>query len=370
MNKKLLIVNKAQFGYHIDTYKYCFYLKDDFDITYLGFDFDLPRQDLDGISIKYITRNGNKFKRYFYFLKSIHEEIRTGQYDLVFLVYFPLALIVKQLNPKQNFNVDIRTAADTQSTFKNFYKDLILKVDCAFFRHVSILDHALAESLSLKQYHYLPLGGECFSDNDKSFADLQLLYVGTLENRNLIECVRGFDLFLDEYKGPDSPEVIFTIIGDSPGDELQEIREYITNNNLTEQIHTLGYIPNSQLSPYFEKANIGISFIPMTKYYENQPPTKTFEYLLSGLPVIATRTRANTEILHDNCGVLIEDNATSFALGLKEIIEMRHSFDTQGIKKLYQSDLWINIVQENLKPYILTLVDAKKEAFQSVSGPV
>jgi hypothetical protein len=38
MKKKLLIINKIQFGYHTDTFKYCQYLKDEFDITYICFD--------------------------------------------------------------------------------------------------------------------------------------------------------------------------------------------------------------------------------------------------------------------------------------------------------------------------------------------
>ncbi len=370
MKKKLLIVNKAQFGYHIDTYKYCVYLKDDFEITYLGFDFGLSQQDLDGVNVKYISREGNKIKRYFNFLKTVNQEIKNGNYDLTFLVYFHLAAIIKWLNPHQVFNIDIRTGADTRNALKNFYKDMILKIDCAFFKHVSILDHALAESLSLQQYHFLPLGGECFSETDKSFTHLHLLYVGTLENRNLIECVKGFHLFLKEFKEMHSPEVIFTIIGDSPGNELQEIRAYLKENNLTAHIKTLGYIPNSQLSPYFEKANIGISFIPMTQYYENQPPTKTFEYLLSGLPVIATRTNANVEILNDNCGVLIEDNARAFAKGLKELIGKRHFFDTQKIKELYQDNLWGNIVQNNLKPYVYQLITGKNKSLHSVSESV
>lgn len=33
--KKLLIINKDPFRYHVDTYKYCQYLRDRYDITYI-----------------------------------------------------------------------------------------------------------------------------------------------------------------------------------------------------------------------------------------------------------------------------------------------------------------------------------------------
>lgn len=34
---RLLIICKAQFGYHTDVYKWCEHLKDDYDITVLTF---------------------------------------------------------------------------------------------------------------------------------------------------------------------------------------------------------------------------------------------------------------------------------------------------------------------------------------------
>ena len=38
IKSKIVIINKTQFGYHTDYYKYCEYLKDDYDITFLCFD--------------------------------------------------------------------------------------------------------------------------------------------------------------------------------------------------------------------------------------------------------------------------------------------------------------------------------------------
>jgi nucleoside-diphosphate-sugar epimerase len=70
---------------------------------------------------------------------------------------------------------------------------------------------------------------------------------------------------------------------------------------------------------YFDIHNIGVSYIPMLKCFDNQPPTKTFEYLLSGMPVIATATNANKDIINDVNGVLINDNSEEVYNGLTAI---------------------------------------------------
>lgn len=41
----------------------------------------------------------------------------------------------------------------------------------------------------------------------------------------------------------------------------------------------------------------------MTEYYDSQPPTKTFEYALSGLYVLATKTRENEKVITNDNGV-------------------------------------------------------------------
>jgi len=353
MKKKVLIVNRAQYGYHVDPYKYCEYLKDKFNITHIGWDYGLQKVQSEGITVKYISRQGNKIARYYRFLKEVNKEIRTNEYDVIFMIYFAASSLIRLLNQGKTFNIDIRTAADTKNRVRNYLKDLLLKVECTAFKNITIVSESLAESLALKNYHFLPLGGECFYSGVKSYSKLHLLYVGTLENRNLIECIKGFHAYLKNVREKDKIETLFTIIGDSPGTELHEINEYIGRNNLSEVIRTLGYIHNYRLHRFFEEANIGVSFVPMTKYYDNQPPTKTYEYLLSGLPVIATKTKENSKILtNGDCGVLIDDNAGSFAAGLKKIAVNREIFNSEQIRNSYRENLWSNIVLNKLKPYL------------------
>ncbi|MFC4872880.1 glycosyltransferase [Negadavirga shengliensis] len=362
--KKLLIATKAQYGYHVDPYKYGYYIKESYEITHISWDFGLPRAPEKGLKTIYISRKGNKILRYYRFLKEIHREIRSQSYDIVFMVYFAGCSLIKLLNPGKTFNIDIRTATDTKNETVNFLKDALLKWECARFEHLTILSHGLAERLGMRNYHYLPLGGEPFCKKDKNFEKAHFLYVGTLENRNLITFVRGFHRFLKVDEASNA-STLLTIIGDGPGNELAEIRDYIHQHALEKHIVTTGYIQNDNLSAHFDLANIGVSFVPMTPYYDHQPPTKTYEYLLSGMPVLATATTENRKIIDESCGVLMRDDEEAVAAGLEEIVKKLGHFDSRTIRMRCRESAWSNISQKNLKPYLDSLSSPADFSFHS-----
>ena len=56
---KLIIIAQEQFGYHIDTYYYCKYLKNDFNLVYICWDHGFQKIKLDGVCVEYINRQSN-----------------------------------------------------------------------------------------------------------------------------------------------------------------------------------------------------------------------------------------------------------------------------------------------------------------------
>ena len=93
----------------------------------------------------------------------------------------------------------------------------------------------------------------------------------------------------------------------------------------------------------YEESNIGVSYVPITSYYNYQPVTKTFEYLMSGLPVIATATYENKLIINQSNGILIEDNPKSFCEGLIQMHQLLHNYDDISIKQEMKEYQWKNI---------------------------
>ena len=108
MKKKLIILNTSQFGTLTDSYKWCQYLKDIYEITYICFDNGLKRMDLQGVSYKYVYRFNNPI------LRGIWYVIYALFYCLchrapVFVVYFEHCDVLPRLLPWKKFHVDIRT---------------------------------------------------------------------------------------------------------------------------------------------------------------------------------------------------------------------------------------------------------------------
>lgn len=353
--RRILILASAQFGYSTTTYKYCEYALEHFEITYLGWDYNLSRIELPGVTVKYVSRDSSLLKRNLKLLQSFHKEIQNG-YDLIFLTYVRGISFIKMLNPNSKFLMYVDTFGVMPNAKKRWFYDTVLKYEVLFFSNVAVISDGLAKRLRRKKYEILPLGGACFNKEPKSFEKLELLYVGTLDNRNIIDCVRGFHKYLQKI-GLEGNEAIFKIIGDGPNNELEEIKNYVEVNNLSEYIHVLGYLPQKQLIPYFKSSNIGVSYVPILPYYEYQTPTKTFEYLISGLPVIATGTYENKKLIKPWSGVIIEDNADSFCDGINALQLQKKEFCSNRIRKGYSEHTWENAVKFHFTPLVKKLID-------------
>lgn len=353
--QKLLIISKNQFGYHIDTYYYCKLLKQRCEITYLCWDHGLEPVDLQGINVRYVSRTGNKVSRYRRLIAEAVSELRKP-YDLCFIKYFAGCSILKLARPNAVFILDVRTGMISESRLKRIMADTVLRIESSVFRHVTAISSGLAKKLRLPKAktHILPLGADTIATNDKSFGSLKLLYVGTLYNRNIHETILGFEKFYREFG--DRIPMNYKILGCGYKGEEAQLAKLVKDRELDEHIEILGQVPHEQLKPFFEMQNLGISYIPMTPYFDCQPPTKTFEYVLSGMPVIATATAENKAVISALNGVLIEDNPDSFYEGLKVILENRNNYNARSVRETCKEYTWENIVQSNLQPYFESIL--------------
>jgi glycosyltransferase involved in cell wall biosynthesis len=127
---------------------------------------------------------------------------------------------------------------------------------------------------------------------------------------------------------------------------MRRIREA----GLEDVIRLPGYVPHEQLRPFLEQCNLGVSYVPITTYFDHQPPTKTFEYLLAGIPVIATGTAANRQVVNETNGILVSDNPDAFYQGLCEFLDRRAAYDADSIRRGLLSYSWENIMLHNALP--------------------
>lgn len=247
--------------------------------------------------------------------------------------------------------LDIRTLSISKDSNVRTAQNRQIKKACSKFDIVTIISEGTKRQLGLSSnnVYILPLGADCISDTIKTYDHLHLLYVGTFAGRDIDKTIIGIDIFKRQHA--DIP-ITYDIIGSGFNNEEEQYRQLVKELHLEDTITIHGRIAHTALKPFFDKCNIGVSFIPITEYYEDQPPTKTFEYIFSGLYTIATATNANKEIISGANGILISDSSDSFADALYNIYLIKNTLNDKDIRESLKNFSWQSIVNRILKPIL------------------
>jgi len=355
MRKKILIINKSQFGYLTDYYKYCEYLRDEFDVTYLCFDVGNKKLQMENVNIKYVSNKGIKLIRGIRFVINAFSQALTFN-GIIFINYFENCQLLKILLPWKKMILDIRSLSINPNNKIRAIQNKKIKKATKYFNFTTIISEGLRKQINLdiKKSEILPLGADAISTTKKNFGNsIHLLYVGTLNGRNINQTIEGLSIFMK--RNPEITNISYHIVGD--GKELPELKKIVSEIGLNNVITLYGRIPHFELQPFFDKCNIGGSYIPMTEYYAFQPPTKTFEYILSGMVCIATDTNENRLLISKENGVLCEDNPESFANALDYVYYNRQNYNSETIRNSLKDYTWENIVNKYLIPILNKLED-------------
>lgn len=352
--QKLLIISKEQFGYHTDIFKWCEYLRDEYDIEVITFG-GKPLMELTGVKNCYVSNKGHRTIRGIRYVLTCLWHLLFFK-GIIMVCYFKECRILKMCFPWKKMILDIRTLDVSSDSVTRKLQDTIIKKSTDKFDYTTIISEGLRRKLDLPidKSAILPLGADKTSTIVKSFDNLRLLYVGTLFNRDVHKTIEGFAIAMEKNPGMD---IHYDIVGDGVGNELQELKELVSKNGLEKYITLHGYIQHKELKSFLDECNIGISFVPMTEYYEHQPATKSFEYILSGLYTIATGTYCNKEIITVKNGVIIEDVPESFANAILDLNDRKGDIDCKAISKTLEDYEWKNVV--NGMKNILSKYNAK-----------
>ena len=356
MKKKILLIHKTQFGYHNNAFMHCYYLRNKYAISFLCFDSGKTKIIMDGIKNIYVSSKGPFFIRGIRFI-SYSLLLSLFFRGLIFVFYFQGAIWLKKLLPWKKMILDIRTGGIFNISAENFKFNTELKKTALLYDHITVLSDGLRDKLKLplNKTTILPLGANSVSDKKKLFNKLNLFYVGTLSNRDIEKTILGLDKFV---KQNNDVEITYDIVGDGYNNEKEKLKELSGKLNLCNIVKFHGRIPNTELKPFFDKCNVGVSFVPMIDHYEYQPVTKTFEYAMSGLFTIATSTFENKKVINDKNGILINDSAEDFCRALEYILNNRERIDTLDISDTLVNYKWSTIVNNTLYP-LLTKLEKK-----------
>jgi glycosyltransferase involved in cell wall biosynthesis len=349
----LLIVDPHQFGYFTDTYKYCQYLRDAWDITVVCPDYGRRKLNMNRIRVTYVSRTGGRARRRARFIHTILRQLRSADYDIVFCLYFLGCSLLRAARPRRPIILDIRTGSVWNSRVRRRCEDQFLRWETHAFPRITIVSTSLMRRLRIdsNKCHVLPLGADPVETTAELSTGLHLLYVGTLfVGRQLHKTVEGLDCVYREMDG--ELDITYDIVGDGTDSEKAQLLQTIARSSCSAVVHYHGPVPNSELRPFLERNNVGVAFTPIVDYYDCQPSTKVFEYLLAGMPVLATATRENSAVINEDNGVLIEDSVEGFAEGVIQILRALPTYDRSKLQETARDHTWTNIVDNNLKTYL------------------
>lgn len=354
--KKVLIVSRQQFGYLIDIYKWCKYIDNNYSIEVITLG-SKPKVTLDrqNFKVHYVSERGNRTIRGIRFVIVSLWHIMKFK-GAVIVEFFKGCDIFKKVLKRKKIILDVRTLSVSSDKEIREKDDKILKQYTEIFDFVTIISKGTQEKLGLEKSKsaIVPLGADIISSRNKTFDKLHLLYVGTLTGRQIEKTIRGYAMFIDKHPTTD---IHYDIVGDGHGNELQELKELAIRLNIEKYITFHGYKLHHEITELFDNCNVGVSFVPITPHYDHQPPTKTYEYVLSGLYTIATGTFCNKEIISRNNGIIINDNEEDFCSALEQIVANKEKINSEEVRVTLQDSLWENIVKNKLQTVLDNLTN-------------
>ena len=330
------------------------YASEKHNVTYLGLTLDQTGESLTlpNVEVKEnLCKPGLKGRNEM--LNLLKDEITNHDYDVVFTQYFAGISLLKKSLRDENIIVDIRSGYLFANPLKRICLNSLLCLESKYLTpNISINSKLLGKYLGFKtnEIKELPLGAEVIEIPERNFEKLRLIYIGTLTNRNVDLTIEGLNSYIKN--NPNHKIERYDIVGSGSTEEEHLILKLLDEYNLKSIVKMHGYVPREKTGALLQNANIGISFVPITPYYDLQPVTKTLEFLLAGLPVIATKTKQNKLVINASNGVLIKDNIESFAEGLDTISQSIENFVSEKIQDNSLEHTWKNVIFDKYLPYI------------------
>ena len=344
-NKKILIVAPYQFGELSDCYYWAKYaVEDGWNVTYLGYRYNqrkMKERKCKGVKVVSVYHFNNRILLGICFFAKLIFEIIFHNHNNIIVCKFPHVEKLVRIFPKRRIILDIRTLSVSSNDQERKTADDNTRRVALHFSKCSVISEGVKNKLNIDAT-VLPLGAECISNTSKDFSSLKLFYIGTFDNRKLSIFLQGLSLFNKAYSIP----FTFDIVGGGNKTEEESIKSIIQSEGLN-NVTLHGVLTHDEAKKFFDECNVGVCYVPMTEYYEHQPPTKLYEYLLSGMVCIATNTTSNKQVMTKDLGVLINDDAQSVCDGLYKLFLHRTEYSSKYILEVTKKYHWKQIVKNS-----------------------
>lgn len=198
-----------------------------------------------------------------------------------------------------------------------------------------------------------------------SAAPLRLVYTGSVQRE------RGRDVMLEglALARQSGHDATLTIVGASD-DQLVYCRERAAELGISDAVEVVGRVPGSELPVYLAKADVGICIWEDRIWWRFNPPTKLFEYLVAGLPVLGSRIRTHSDYVVDGeNGWIFDYDARALAVAIGNIIAHRDQLPAMSTAAHVEGKkyLWSALEPKFLRLVERTLVGHHKDIGQALA---
>jgi len=166
---------------------------------------------------------------------------------------------------------------------------------------------------------------------------LKLIYTGTVIRE------RGRDVMLEGLARANAAQRLatLTMVGALP-EQIAYCEARAQALGIGDALKMIGRVPGSSIPGLLAEADAGICIWEDRLYWRFNPPTKLFEYLVAGLPVLASNIRTHTDYIRNwENGVVFDYSAESFAARVAELFERRAELPRMRACALAESDKYL-----------------------------
>ena len=170
---------------------------------------------------------------------------------------------------------------------------------------------------------------------------LKLIYIGTVSQQ------RGRDVMLEAMVdlAEEGIPVHLTIVG-ADDIELTYCKARIQQLGINTHVEVLGRVTGDQIPKMLANADIGICLWEDKPWWRFNPPTKLFEYLTAGLPVLASDIRTHTRYIQNwRNGLVFEYSAEGLTSAIGELVLNKSRLSTMKLEATVDGEqyLWSKI---------------------------
>ena len=137
-----------------------------------------------------------------------------------------------------------------------------------------------------------------------------VMYVGNLEH------YQGVDLLLDGIATLDTATPLKVVAIGGTDADVATYRQRTATLGISATVTFMGARPLKELGAYLAQADVLVS----PRSSGRNTPMKLYSYLAAGKAVLATRIRSHTQVLTDDCALLVEPTGPALADGLDALL--------------------------------------------------